>query len=65
VVKIAAVTGKVAIDSAKADAPMKQRFLAWSINMIGLAASISIALGVANLMPLPGFDNLIRRADNQ
>ncbi len=56
VVKIAAVTGKVAIDSAKADAPMKQRFLAWSINMIGLAASISIALGVANLMPLPVLD---------
>ena len=56
IVKIATVTGKVAIDTAKADAPLKQRLKAWAINMVGLAASISIALGVANLMPLPVLD---------
>ncbi len=56
VVKIATVTGKVAIDTAKAEAPMLSRLKAWTLRMIGLAASISIALGVANLMPLPVLD---------
>jgi len=51
VVKIATVTGAVAVNVAKADVPLKQRFRAWAI-----VISISIALGVANLMPLPVLD---------
>ena len=56
VVKIATVTGKVAIDTAKADATLSARLRAWALRMTFLAASISIALGVANLMPLPVLD---------
>ncbi len=56
VVKIATVTGKVAIDTAKADVPFDVRLRAWALRMTFLAASISIALGVANLMPLPVLD---------
>ena len=56
VVKIATVTGAVAVNVAQADVPIKQRLRAWAIVMTGLAASISIALGVANLMPLPVLD---------
>lgn len=56
VVKIATVTGKVAADTAKADAPIGVKVRAWALRMAFLAASISIALGVANLMPLPVLD---------
>ena len=56
VVKIATVTDTVAVNVAKADVPISQRLRAWAIVMTGLAASISIALGVANLMPLPVLD---------
>jgi len=56
VVKIATVTGKVAADTARADVPVGVKLKAWAIRMAGLAASISIALGVANLMPLPVLD---------
>ena len=56
VVKIATVTGKVAIDTAKADATVGQKLKAWALRMTFLAASISIALGFANLMPLPVLD---------
>jgi len=53
VVKIATVTGKVAADTASADVPLETKIKAWMLRMASLAASISIALGVANLMPLP------------
>ena len=56
IVKIATVTGSVAVNVAKAEVPIAQRLRAWAIVMTGLAASISIALGVANLMPLPVLD---------
>lgn len=56
VIKIATVTGKVAADTAQADAPLGVKFRAWVLRMAFLAASISIALGVANLMPLPVLD---------
>jgi len=56
VVRIATVTGKVAVDTAKADVPISARLKAWALRMTFLAASISIALGVANLMPLPVLD---------
>ena len=56
VVKIATVTGKVAADTASADVPLEAKIKAWMLRMASLAASISIALGVANLMPLPVLD---------
>ena len=56
VVKIATVTGKVAADTASADVPLDAKLKAWVLRMATLAASISIALGVANLMPLPVLD---------
>ena len=56
VVKIATVTGKVAVDTAKADVPLGAKLKAWTLRMTFLAASISIALGFANLMPLPVLD---------
>ena len=56
VVKIAAVTGKLAADTASADASVGVRLKVWALRMTALAASISIALGVANLMPLPVLD---------
>jgi regulator of sigma E protease len=56
VVKIATVTGKVAADTASADVPLGVKLKAWALRMTALAASISIALGVANLMPLPVLD---------
>ena len=56
VVKIAVVTGKVAIDTAKADVSVGVRLKAWAIRMTMLAALISVALGFANLMPLPVLD---------
>ena len=56
VVKIATVTGKVAVDTAKADVTVGVKLQAWALRMTFLAASISIALGFANLMPLPVLD---------
>jgi regulator of sigma E protease len=56
VVKIATVTGKVAVDTAKADVALSVKLKAWALRMAFLAASISIALGFANLMPLPVLD---------
>ena len=56
VVKIATVTGKVAADTARADVPAGVKFRAWALRMASVAASISIALGFANLMPLPVLD---------
>jgi regulator of sigma E protease len=56
VVKIGTVVGKVASDTAQADVPFGVKARAWAIRMISLAAMISIALGIANLMPLPVLD---------
>jgi len=56
VVKIAAITGKSAVDAAKADKPFGARMQDLFLRMIQLAAAISIGLGVANLMPIPVLD---------
>jgi len=56
VVKIATVTGKVAVDTVNVDAPTSAKLKAYAYNMLNLMALISIALGVANLMPLPVLD---------
>jgi len=56
VVRIAAITGKSAVDVANAEASVSVRVKALITRLTMLAASISIALGVANLMPIPVLD---------
>jgi len=56
VIKIATVTGKVAADSVQIEASASIRMKTYLYNMLNLMALISIALGVANLMPLPVLD---------
>lgn len=56
VVKIATMTGKTAIDAANADVSFGERVRLLSIRLLSIAASLSIALGFANLMPIPVLD---------
>ena len=56
IVKIAAITGKSTVDAAKADVPFKRRMQLIFATILSLAASLSIALGFANLMPIPVLD---------
>jgi len=56
IVKIATMTGKSAVDAANADVPFKDRMQMILLRLLTLAASLSIALGVANLMPIPVLD---------
>ena len=56
IVKIATITGKSAVDAANADVPFKDRMKMIFLRLLSLAASLSIALGVANLMPIPVLD---------
>ena len=56
VVKIATMTGKTAVDAARADVTLKERIRLLSIRLLSIAASLSIALGFANLMPIPVLD---------
>jgi len=56
IVKIATMTGKSAVDAANADVPFGGRMQMILLRLLTLAASLSIALGVANLMPIPVLD---------
>jgi len=56
IVKIATMTGKSAVDAAKAEVPFLERMNLVLIRLLSIAASLSIALGVANLMPIPVLD---------
>ncbi|WP_026942098.1 M50 family metallopeptidase [Hellea balneolensis] len=56
IVKIATMTGKSAVDAANADVPFSERIKMILLRLLTLAASLSIALGVANLMPIPVLD---------
>ena len=56
IVKIATMTGKSAVDAANADVPFGDRMQMVFLRLLTLAASLSIALGVANLMPIPVLD---------
>ena len=56
IVKIATMTGKSAVDAANAEIPFIDRMRLIFIRLLSLAASLSIALGVANLMPIPVLD---------
>ena len=56
IVKIATMTGKSAVDAANANVPFGERMQMVFLRLLTLAASLSIALGVANLMPIPVLD---------
>jgi len=56
IVKIATMTGKSAVDAAKAEVPFSERMNLIFVRLLSIAASLSIALGVANLMPIPVLD---------
>ena len=56
VVRIATITGKSAIDAVNTEQPVSDRVKSLLIRLFSIAASISIALGVANLMPIPVLD---------
>ncbi len=56
VARIATMTGKVAVDISKQDAPFKDRLRGMVYSLLSLAAALSIGLGVANLMPIPALD---------
>jgi regulator of sigma E protease len=56
VVKIATITGKTAVNAANAERPFGERMRALVLQLIQLAAVISIGLGIANLMPIPVLD---------
>ncbi len=56
VVKITAITGKSVIDVANTEASAWARIKAILLTLTAVGASISIALGVANLMPIPALD---------
>lgn len=56
IVKIATMTGKSAVDAANAEVPFGERIRLILLRLLTLAASLSIALGVANLMPIPVLD---------
>jgi regulator of sigma E protease len=56
VIRITAITGKSAVDVANADISAKERAQTMVLRLLSLGASISIALGFANLMPIPALD---------
>jgi len=56
VVRIAAMTGKTAVDATQLEAPVSVRVENLVIRLLTLAAALSVGLGVANLMPIPVLD---------
>lgn len=56
VVRIGAMTGKMAVDSAAAGQTLGEKIRFVFRNLLSLAAALSIGLGVANLMPIPALD---------
>ena len=57
VLRIAAVTGKVAVDTSTAETvPLGDRLRAMTLSLLGLMALLSIGLGLANLLPIPALD---------
>ncbi|PHR93378.1 MAG: RIP metalloprotease RseP [Robiginitomaculum sp.] len=54
--KIAVITGKMGADAAKVEGSLGDKFRVWASRLLGLAAGLSVALGFANLMPIPVLD---------
>ncbi len=55
-VKILAITGKVGVMSANVEGSLGDKFRAYAINLLSIAAVLSVGLGFANLMPIPVLD---------
>ncbi|MCF6274243.1 MAG: RIP metalloprotease, partial [Robiginitomaculum sp.] len=55
-VKILAITGKIGVMSANVEGSVGDRFRAFAVNLLSIAAMLSVGLGFANLMPIPGLD---------
>jgi regulator of sigma E protease len=56
IIKIATISGKVAVDAINENTPIIVRLRELSVRLLTIGASLSVALGVANLMPIPMLD---------
>lgn len=56
IIKIATISGKVAVDAINENTPITVRLRELSIRLLTIGASLSVAIGVANLMPIPMLD---------
>ena len=56
IIKIATISGKVAVDAVNENIPITLRLRELSVRLLTIGASLSVALGVANLMPIPMLD---------
>ena len=56
VVKIAAITGKIGAKALNVEGSAGVKLKTWTLSLIEIAAGLSIALGFANLMPIPVLD---------
>jgi regulator of sigma E protease len=56
IIKIATISGKVAVDAINENTPITVRLKELSIRLLTIGASLSVAFGVANLMPIPMLD---------
>lgn len=56
ILRIGAVTGKATVDVARAEQPVGNRLRRLLFVLINLGAGISVALGFANLLPIPMLD---------
>ena len=55
-VRIAAMTGKVSLDTIKEEVPLSQKLKDLFWRLFYFSAALSIGLGIANLMPIPALD---------
>ena len=56
IIKIATISGKVAVDAINENTSITVRLRELSIRLLTIGASLSVAIGVANLMPIPMLD---------
>jgi len=56
IIKIATVSGKVAVDAVNGNTTIPDQLKELSLRLLTIGASLSVALGVANLMPIPMLD---------
>lgn len=56
IMKIATISGKVAVDAINENTPITVRLRELSVRLLTIGASLSVALGIANLMPIPMLD---------
>ena len=56
IIKIATISGKVAVDAINENTPITVRLRELSVRLLTIGASLSVALGIANLMPIPMLD---------